>query len=108
MASKAKRTVRHGGTRGRPEPRGLGAENRIETGPDLGGALLAVWGQPRLGDWIREVFETPPAKVWSPPAGLQVPVVLSNGTAGALLHELVGHLLEGDLIAAGRSPLAGL
>ena len=81
---------------------------RIETGPDLGVALLAVWGQPRLGDWIREVFETAPAKVWTPPAGLQVPVVLSNGTAGALLHELVGHLLEGDLIAAGRSPLAGL
>ncbi len=81
---------------------------RIETGPDVGGALLAVWGQPRLGDWIREVFEPAPSKTWSPPPGLQVPVVLTNGTAGALLHELVGHLVEGDLIAAGRSPLAGL
>jgi len=81
---------------------------RIETGPDVGGALLAVWGQPRLGDWIRAVFEAAPAKGWSPPPGLQVPVVLTNGTAGALLHELVGHLVEGDLIAAGRSPLAGL
>jgi TldD protein len=81
---------------------------RIESGLDGGGALLAVWGQPRLGDWIREVFEEAPAKAWSPPPGLQVPVVLTNGTAGALLHELVGHLVEGDLIAAGRSPLAGL
>jgi len=81
---------------------------RIETGPDVGGALLAVWGQPRLGDWIRAVFEAAPAKGWSPPPGLQVPVVLTNGTAGTLLHELVGHLVEGDLIAAGRSPLGGL
>jgi TldD protein len=35
-------------------------------------------------------------------------VLLANGTGGALLHELLGHLVEGDLIAAGRSPLTGL
>lgn len=71
-------------------------------------ALLAVWGQPRLGEWIRALFESPPARVWSPAPGLQTPVIFTEGTAGPLLHELVGHLVEGDLIASGRSPLAGL
>jgi TldD protein len=35
-------------------------------------------------------------------------VVFADGSAGALLHELVGHLVEGDLVVDGRSPLAGL
>ena len=71
-------------------------------------ALLAVWGQPRLGGWIRALVEPRPTRTWSPSPGLQTPVVFTNGTAGALLHELVGHLVEGDLIANGRSPLNGL
>jgi TldD protein len=71
-------------------------------------ALLAVWGQPQLGGWIRALVEPRPTRTWSPSPGLQTPVVFTNGTAGALLHELVGHLVEGDLIANGRSPLNGL
>ena len=71
-------------------------------------ALLSVWGQKRLGDWIRTLFEPPPTRPWSPAPGLRTPVIFTEGTAGSLLHELVGHLVEGDLIANGRSPLAGL
>ena len=71
-------------------------------------ALLAVWGHPRLGDWIRALSEPLPTRGWGPSPGLQTPVIFTDGTAGALLHELVGHLVEGDLIANGRSPLAGL
>ena len=71
-------------------------------------ALLAVWGQPRLGAWIRALFEPPEGRSWCPSPGMRGPVVFTEGTAGALLRELVGHLVEGDLIAAGRSPLSGL
>jgi hypothetical protein len=81
---------------------------RIECDPPSGPALLSVWGQQRLGDWIRSLFEVAPARSWSPSPGLRTPVVFTDGTAGALLHELVGHLVEGDLVAAGRTPLAGL
>jgi len=37
-----------------------------------------------------------------------VPVLLRSGTAGVLLHELIGHLTESDLVLSGDSPLAGL
>ena len=81
---------------------------RLESSVRERGALLAVWGQPRLGGWIRSLIEPRPARSWSPSPGLRCPVIFTEGTAGALLHELVGHLVEGDLIASGRSPLAGL
>lgn len=81
---------------------------RIEHDPRRGRALLAVWRRPELGDWIRRLIEPPPRRTWSPPPGLKGPIVLTDGTAGPLLHELVGHLAEGDLVAAGRSPLIGL
>jgi hypothetical protein len=96
--------VRRDGWRQVTSPPLVRLESRIMGGT----ALLAVWGQPRLGDWIRALFESPPTRCWNPPPGLRVPVVFSAGTAGALLHELVGHLVEGDLVANGRSPLAGL
>jgi TldD protein len=35
-------------------------------------------------------------------------VLLSNGTAGVLLHELIGHLAESDLVLSGDSPLVAL
>jgi TldD protein len=39
------------------------------------------------------------------PAGT-MPVVFANGTAGILLHEVCGHLLEGDTLARGSSVFA--
>lgn len=81
---------------------------RVESGPPGGVSLLAVSGHPRLGAWVRALLEPPPPRPWSPQSGRRGPVVFTDGTAGTLLHELVGHLLEGDLVAAGRSPLAGL
>ncbi len=81
---------------------------RLETSARERTALLAVWGQPRLGGWIRALVEPRPTRTWSPSPGMRCPVIFADGTAGALLHELVGHLVEGDLVASGRTPLAGL
>lgn len=41
-----------------------------------------------------------------PPSGV-LPVVLAAGTSGILLHEAVGHALEGDLYASGDSSYSG-
>ncbi len=81
---------------------------RLESSAPSRPSLLAVWGQPRLGEWIRAFVEESSNRTWGPPPGMQTPVVFADGTAGALLHELVGHLVEGDLIASGCSPLTGL
>jgi hypothetical protein len=81
---------------------------RLEGGSTRGTTMLAVWGQPRIKEWFRGFLEPPPTRPWNPAPGLRTPVVFADGTAGALLHELVGHLVEGDLVATGRSPLAAL
>jgi hypothetical protein len=95
--------IRRGGWRHAVSP----ALVRMETG-SAGTALLAVWGHPRLGAWIGDLLTPPPSRPWNPEAGLRVPVVFTDGTSGPVLHELVGHLAEGDLVAEGRSPLTGL
>jgi len=38
---------------------------------------------------------------------MEAPAVFSPSAAGILIHEICGHLLEGDLIAARTSPFAG-
>jgi TldD protein len=40
--------------------------------------------------------------------GGELPVVFAPGVGGVLVHEIVGHALEGDMILAGRSWLAQL
>ena len=81
---------------------------RIEVLGEQRAALLAVWGHPRLGDWIAELMSEAPTKFWEPSPGTQLPVLFTNGTAGTLMHELVGHMAESDLVASGASPLANL
>jgi hypothetical protein len=71
-------------------------------------ALLAVWGQPRLADWLRRLAEPAPARRFTPESGSRLPVLFCEGTAGVLLHELLGHLAESDLLAQAASPLARL
>ncbi len=74
---------------------------------DDAAALLAVWQHPRLEEWTEILATAAPARRWRPPSGEQLPVVFAEGSAGALVHELVGHLLEAD--AGGTaSPLNGL
>ncbi len=81
---------------------------RIERMGDRPSALLAVWGHPRLGSWLGELMAEPPAKLWEPTPGTHFPVLFMNGSAGILMHELVGHMAESDLVASGASPLAQL
>ncbi len=77
-------------------------------GREGSGALLAVWGHPRLASWIAALDEPCPARRWAPEGGAVIPAVFTAGTAGVLVHELIGHLVEADLVAAATSPLAAL
>ena len=52
---------------------------------------------------IRDSAEAPRG---APPRGRPL-VLLAPPAAAALIHEVVGHSLEGDLVAAGLSPLVG-
>jgi TldD protein len=81
---------------------------RVERSGDRPTALLAVWGHPQLGHWLTELLEPPPAKPWEPSSGSQLPALFTAGTAGILMHELVGHMAESDLVVAAASPLAGM
>jgi hypothetical protein len=80
---------------------------RVELGGDNPSALLAVWQHPRLGEWMKEILEPPPAKGWRPEPGWRGPVLLTAGTGGVLVHELIGHLAEADVVEKS-SPLASL
>jgi hypothetical protein len=81
---------------------------RVERTGEQPVALLAVWGHPQLAHWLSQLLEPRPSKTWEPSAGTQLPVLFTDGTAGILLHELIGHLVESDLVVDGASPLAGL
>ncbi len=37
----------------------------------------------------------------------ELPVILAAGESGVVIHEAIGHMFEGDLIADGTSPFAG-
>jgi hypothetical protein len=79
---------------------------RVEANGGGPSALLSVWGHPRLGAWLGEVFEPPAGRRWRPDVGLRLPVMFTAGTAGVVLHEAIGHLAESDLVIAGDSPLS--
>ena len=71
-----------------------------------GATLLAVWDHPQLDGWLATLGESPARTGWLPEPGTRRPVVFAGGSGGVLLHELVGHMAESDLVAAGLSPLA--
>jgi hypothetical protein len=81
---------------------------RVHLGEPSSCALLAVWRNPELGLWLQQLAAPPGRRSWSPPPGQALPVVFAAGTAGALLHEVLGHLVESDLALTGASPLARL
>ena len=70
------------------------------------GSLLAVWQHPQLEQWIDELVAPPRPRPVTPETGTRTPVVFRNGTAASVLHEVVGHLLESDLVLEGSSPFA--
>jgi TldD protein len=79
---------------------------RVEIDGHAPMALLSVWNHPRLGEWLGSLIQPPPARTWQPTSGLRLPVLFTEGTAGILLHELIGHLVEADLVVSKSSPLA--
>ncbi|MCD4748785.1 MAG: TldD/PmbA family protein [Thermoanaerobaculales bacterium] len=81
---------------------------RIETGLQEGTTLLTTWNHPPLQELAPLIMTRASHRSWHPQSDNAVPVLFSKGTTGVLVHELVGHLLEGDLLASGASPLAQL
>jgi len=81
---------------------------RVEHSGNDPSALLAVWGHRKLGSWLQSLVDPAPGRRWAPSPGTQIPVLFREGTAGVLMHELVGHMAESDLVATKVSPLAGL
>ncbi len=78
---------------------------RLETPTPGAGSLLATWNHESLPQWAALVNQCPQRRMWRPGGGEQLPIVFTSGTAGVLMHELVGHLLEGDVLGNGGSPL---
>jgi hypothetical protein len=81
---------------------------RVEINGARPASLLSVLDHPQLSRWLQELMAPPPQKTWQPPSGVRVPVLFSAGTAGILLHELIGHPAESDLVLSGDSPLSSL
>lgn len=78
---------------------------RLVTPTPSSSSLLATWNHDSLHRWAPLVNGRPQRRVWRPNSGERLPVVFSSGTSGVLMHELVGHLLEGDVLSGGGSPL---
>jgi predicted Zn-dependent protease len=78
---------------------------RLETPTTGSSSLLATWKNKNLSQWAALINECPQRRVWRPSSGEELPVIFTSGTAGVLMHELVGHLLEGDVLCNGGSPL---
>ena len=86
---------------GRMESGGHGLGGRV----DYGGFLVAGNWRAAVDEALRQALvnlEAVPA-----PAG-EMPVVLGNGWPGILLHEAIGHGLEGDFNRKKTSAFAGL
>jgi TldD protein len=85
---------------------------RRETGTAGGGGRIGLDGLIAPEDWqakVREALRTAVVNLGAEPAPAGVmDVVLGPGWPGILLHEAVGHGLEGDFNRKGSSAFAGL
>ena len=85
---------------------------RRETGTAGGGGRIGLDGLIAPDDWqakVREALRTAVVNLCAEPAPAGVmDVVLGPGWPGILLHEAVGHGLEGDFNRKGSSAFAGL
>jgi len=81
---------------------------RIRVDSPAPAAALVVWNDPHLDPLIHDLLRPAPTRTWAPDPGTILPVVFADGSAGILLHEIVGHLCESDLVVSGLSPLAPL
>lgn len=86
--------------------------DKMETGSNGAGARTSYMEYLKPENWkkqadeaLRQALVNLDAK--PAPAG-EMPVVLGNGWCGVLLHEAIGHGLEGDFNRKGTSAFAGL
>lgn len=78
---------------------------RLESIAPRSATLLSTWDHPSLEGWAKNLRYTAPRRTWRPKSGDTLDVVFCDGTAGVLLHEVVGHLLESDILTRHGSPL---
>ena len=87
-------------------------DGRRETGSSGGGGRTGIDGELRRETWeahVREALRIALVNLDAGPAPAGVmDVVLGSGWPGILLHEAVGHGLEGDFNRKGTSAFAGL
>ena len=83
---------------------------RRETGSAGGGGRfgLAYFDDAQIGQYVNEAVESALSSLEARPAPAgQMTVVLGAGWPGILLHEAIGHGLEGDFNRKGSSAFAG-
>jgi len=89
----------------------LGDGDRMETGGHGMGGRIAYGGVMGLADWHHcadEALRQASVNLGSVPAPAgEMPVVLGNGWPGVMLHEAVGHGLEGDFNRKATSAFTG-
>lgn len=84
---------------GRREQGSAGGGGRVE---------LSYFNEARLADYVQTAVDTALTNLHSQPAPVgEMTVVLGSGWPGILLHEAVGHGLEGDFNRKGSSAFAG-
>jgi hypothetical protein len=76
---------------------------RLESSTASAATLLSTWEHPELDLWATRLHEPVPRRRWRPSSGERVVTVFTEGTGGVLLHELIGHLLESDLLIRGSA-----
>lgn len=83
---------------------------RRETGSGGGGARLdlAYFDDARVEDYVKQAVAGALVNLQARPAPAgEMPVVLGSGWPGVMLHEAVGHGLEGDFNRKGASAFSG-